>query len=56
MLTDEAIDGLFRSIYFKEISHGDEFIQGVWHRVSPSMMQMLKAIGLNDCKMVGEGN
>lgn len=50
------MDGLFRSIYFKEISNGDEFIQGVWHRVSPSMMQMLKAIGLNECKMVWNEN
>ena len=50
------MDGLFRSIYFKEISKGDEFIQGVWHRVSPSMMQMLKTIGLNECKMVWNEN
>lgn len=52
MLTDEAVDNLFRTLYYKEISNGDEFIQGLWRRVSPSMMQMLKTIGLEECETV----
>lgn len=50
---DAALDHLFHTLYYKEISEGDEFIQSMWRRIFGSTKQMLNTVGLSDCESVG---
>ena len=54
MTTDNAVNKLFHTLYFKELSEGDEFIQSLWKQIAPSTMKMLQTIGIDDCKGVGD--
>ena len=53
LISDESLNKLFHSLYFKELSQGDEFIESLWNRIFPSTKQMLSTIGLKDCQTVG---
>ena len=55
MLTDDALHSLFHTLYFKELSSGDEFVQSLWRRIFPTTSQMLRTIGLDECVAVGAG-
>ena len=55
MLTDDALNSLFHTLYFKELSGGDEFMQSLWRRIFPTTSQMLRTIGLDECASVGLG-
>ena len=50
---DDALNHLFHTLYYKEISEGDEFIQSMWRRIFGSTKQMLNTVGLSDCESVG---
>lgn len=54
LITDDSLKELFHSLYFKDLSQGDEFIESLWNRISQSTKQMLSTIGLKDCQSVGE--
>lgn len=53
MVTEDAINRLFHTLYFKEVSEGDEFIQSLWKQITPTTIKMLQKIGIDDCKGVG---
>ena len=53
LISDESLNKLFHSLYFKELSQGDEFIESLWNRIFSSTKQMLSTIGLKDCQTVG---
>ena len=55
MLTDDALNSLFHTLYLKELSGGDEFVQSLWRRIFPTTSQMLRTIGLDECVAVGAG-
>lgn len=53
LVSDDSINKLFHTLYYKELSQGDEFIESLWSRVFPTTKHMLSTIGLNDCQSVG---
>lgn len=54
IIEDDALNHLFHTLYYKEISEGDEFIQSMWRRIFLSTKQMLNTVGLSDCDSVWE--
>lgn len=54
MSDDAYLNDVFKKLYFKELSGGDEFVVSMWSRISPSIKHMLETIGLKDCTPVGE--
>ena len=54
MSDDTYLNDVFKKLYFKELSGGDEFVVSMWSRISPSIKHMLETIGLKDCTPVGE--
>ena len=54
MSEDAYLNDVFKKLYFKELSGGDEFVVSMWSRISPSIKHMLKTIGLKDCTPVGQ--
>ena len=53
MSEDAYLNDVFKKLYFKELSGGDEFVVSIWNRISTSIKHMLKTIGLKDCTPVG---
>ena len=53
MSEDAYLNDVFKKLYFKELSGGDEFVVSMWNRISTSIKHMLKTIGLKDCTPVG---
>ena len=54
MSDDAYLNDVFKKLYFKELSGGDEFVVSMWSRISPSIKHMLETIGLKECTPVGE--
>ena len=52
--TENAVNQLFHTLYFKELSEGDEFIQSLWKQIAPSTMKMLQTIENDDRKGVSD--
>ena len=54
-ITDEEyLNNVFKNLYFKELSGGDEFLTSMWGRISKSTKHMLQTVGLEDCSTVGK--
>lgn len=53
MSEDAYLNDVFKKLYFKELSSGDEFVVSMWIRISASIKHMLQTIGLKDCTPVG---
>lgn len=56
MTDEEYLNNVFKNLYFKELSGGDEFFTSMWGRISKSTKHMLQTVGLEDCGTVGKNS